>query len=625
MSKSGLSPEGITLCGLVFMGTKYPGLRDIEIFEELLFADTFRGPHSTGVCSLFHKPAESKILRAIRKDAVPGPDFISSALWEAVSKMSAPGLTKNSTIITRPYTMFGHNRWATKGAINAKNAHPFLHGHITLAHNGTLTNQSLLPDHKDFEVDSENIAHAISKEGIEATVKKLDGAFTLIWHDAELGTVNILRNNERPFHLVETTSGDWFGASEEQMLMWILKRQKIPVNIKRHFECEPGTQYVFDVSTGRCVFKEEVKHELPKFVKRYTYVGQNWTDDDHDYNSWWDARNAVSNPPVVIPQNTQQNGNVRNFLDRETLQNNMLRVSGLDLKVGDRVTFIVNDWVEYASGGNYLKDEDRLGKITGYAAPSEDFIEIESNGIRKGVFTQYGKMSGKILSCRHLFDNSGICVFVGDIVNVDELNENQMRVDLEDTDPNKLLDEVCQMLESMEVEENEDYRKKTLTGEDFSKKEWSTSYHSDCCSCGSPISFEEVPKTKIINGFSFCPVCAKDADNIPFDEPAGESKTFICRYCSKERDESLKGSSDNLCIRCDGKRSRVSRIEVKSVNKVDNSSYQTLTNGMKVSLATWNIIHKCKRCEKVIPWEDASNCKLIGGVPLCNACEKLIV
>lgn len=608
------------------MGTKYPGLRDIEIFEELLFADTFRGPHSTGVCSLFFKQSETKILRAIRKDAIPGPEFIKSHLWDAVSKISAPGLTKNSTIITRPYTMFGHNRWATKGAVNTKNAHPFLHDHITLAHNGTLTNQSLLPNHKDFEVDSENIAYAISKEGIETTITKLDGAYTLIWHDANLGTVNILRNTERPFHLVETTSGDWFGASEEAMLMWILKRQKIPVGIKRHFECEPGVQYVFDVSTGRCSFKEEVKHELPKFVRRYTYVGQNWSDDDYDYTNWWATRReAIANPPAVIPQSNPQESNVRSFLDRETLQNNMLKAAGLNLKVGDRLSFIVNDWSEYSSSVSTLKDEERLGKITGYASPCEDFVEVESNGIRKVNFTQYGKMSGKILSCRHLFDNSGICVFVGDIVKEDVPNESQMITYNSTQDPKDLLDEVCSMLESMEENENDNLRNQTLTGEEFSKKEWSTSYHSDCCACGSPISFEEVPETKIINGFSFCPVCGKDTDNAPFDEPAGESKTFVCRYCSKERDESLKGSSDNLCIRCDGKRSRVSRVEVKSVNKIDNSSYQTLTNGMRVSLATWNIIHKCKRCEMVIPWEDASSCKLIGGVPLCNACEKLIV
>ncbi|MSE24831.1 hypothetical protein GKC32_10305, partial [Lactobacillus curvatus] len=71
--------------------------------------------------------------------------------------------------------LMGHNRWATKGKINERNAHPFEHDHIIGAHNGTLRNQHLLPNHLDFEVDSDNIFHAMSTIGVDATIAKTSG------------------------------------------------------------------------------------------------------------------------------------------------------------------------------------------------------------------------------------------------------------------------------------------------------------------------------------------------------------------------------------------------------------------------------------------------------------------
>ncbi|MCS5737398.1 class II glutamine amidotransferase, partial [Herbiconiux daphne] len=177
------------------------------------------------------------------------------------------------------------------GEVVDRNAHPFQHGSITLVHNGTLDNQSLLPDHQKFAVDSENIAYSIDKIGIEETIKKLNGKFTLVWFDAKDQTLNFIRNKDRPFHFMETSSGDWFGASEEDMLMWLSKRTKGPT-AKRHFEAEVGVQYVFEIANGVFRFKEERKHELPVF--RYVYTsgylgtGRNSIWDSNDDDDGWD-------------------------------------------------------------------------------------------------------------------------------------------------------------------------------------------------------------------------------------------------------------------------------------------------------------------------------------------------
>src|SRR3546814_11475199 len=77
--------------------------------------------------------------------------------------------------------LFGHNRAATKGAVNQENAHPFNHGDIVGCHNGTLYNVTNLDDHKDFKVDSENIFYDMSRNGAKATIVKQIGRAS--WRD----------------------------------------------------------------------------------------------------------------------------------------------------------------------------------------------------------------------------------------------------------------------------------------------------------------------------------------------------------------------------------------------------------------------------------------------------------
>ncbi|MFW3388022.1 UNVERIFIED_CONTAM: hypothetical protein RF648_18655, partial [Kocuria sp. CPCC 205274] len=182
------------------------GTRDIDFFETLLYCDIVRGDHSTGVYSGFSFDPKEPVEVKIRKAAVPADVFIrKKGLWDEVKEEKRPAThNANATVTKLPKFLVGHNRYATMGEVVDRNAHPFQHGSITLVHNGTLDNQSLLPDHQKFAVDSENIAYSIDKIGIEETIKKLNGKFTLVWFDAKDQTLNFIRNKDRPFHFMET-------------------------------------------------------------------------------------------------------------------------------------------------------------------------------------------------------------------------------------------------------------------------------------------------------------------------------------------------------------------------------------------------------------------------------------
>lgn len=383
------------MCGIVMMGCKYPGARDVDTFENLLFADTFRGPHSTGVHSLFQLADKGPIITETQKKMMDGPEFIASEFWPMVSEKRVPGTTANTVWVKRPFCMIGHNRWATKGGINDANAHPFTHGHITLVHNGTLRNQALLPDHQKFEVDSENVAYAMSIWGAEKTIQNLNGAFTLVWHDANEQTVNIIRNSERPFHLARTAAGDWFGASEEAMLKWILMRQKTPVTIAESFECEVGVQYIFDVSTGKFLPKENVKHTLPTFRAYSVFQGSTtsrssgWEDDEYD--AWWNDRSAYHRAPLAAnqgPEKASEALTLATAADNRRM-NQLLWDYGVTQRIGEKIKVTATDFEQYPKGSQF-------GKMEGYL-DTKEYAGFRCHGVAKGDYQQFSEYVGVIV------------------------------------------------------------------------------------------------------------------------------------------------------------------------------------------------------------------------------------
>lgn len=219
-----------------------------KAFSELLWCDTVRGADSTGVFGVT-KQGNVEFLKTVG----PASDLVRSKEFEAFS----------DNIYSDYHVAIGHNRSATRGTVTDENAHPFVEKNIILVHNGTLTSFSDLTT-ETVEVDSHAILHSISEIGHEETLKKINGAFTLVWYNADEKTLYAIRNKERPL-FIANCYGAWFLASEEEMLSWILERNSLKV--QEMTECKPGVLYSFKLDNKENMFVEPMElYSPPKFI-----------------------------------------------------------------------------------------------------------------------------------------------------------------------------------------------------------------------------------------------------------------------------------------------------------------------------------------------------------------------
>lgn len=218
------------MCGIVGVAGDV-SFKHEAIFKTMLCLDVIRGPHSTGVLSLDNQKGS---LDYVKIAALPWDLFRDKGFEKMFRK-------KHRVLV-------GHNRWATRGAVTSKNAHPFLHKHIAGVHNGTLVNQSLLDDHKKFEVDSENIIFQLSKDSIEDAMKKVHGAYCLVWVDENKKLLHMLRNKDRPLFLSTGDEGKiilW--ASEPWMIEVAAQKENLAVT--KPVLIDEDVLYTYDVSS----------------------------------------------------------------------------------------------------------------------------------------------------------------------------------------------------------------------------------------------------------------------------------------------------------------------------------------------------------------------------------------
>lgn len=196
------------MCGIVgVMGNVV--LTEKKVFKELLTVDVLRGSHSTGVASIF-------------------PHNKTQVLKKAVNSLDFLDFKSLDELLMNTNCLIGHNRYATIGKVNNTNAHPFDFDNVVGVHNGTLRGRAGLLDYKDFDVDSENLYHHMDVNGVDDTYKNLTGAFALVWYDKQHGTLNFLRNAERPLsYCFSDDKKTLFWASESWMLAAILGRNGV--------------------------------------------------------------------------------------------------------------------------------------------------------------------------------------------------------------------------------------------------------------------------------------------------------------------------------------------------------------------------------------------------------------
>jgi predicted glutamine amidotransferase len=256
------------MCGLVgFLGKA--NLTTEKAFKDLLRVDVIRGPHSTGV-ALIDGANKSQVVKGA---ILPDHLFDHKTFKKAFSK----GFKQ---------CYIGHNRYATMGVINNKNAHPFRVGSLIGAHNGTIRDQWRLDNHLQYDVDSENIYFDINKNGVDKTYTRLNGAVALTWWDTTEKKLKMLRNRERPLHYTLTNNEEGlFWASEPWMLKGVLERHNI-----KHGDIEelpPHNVHTWSLQKLKGDKKEVIylaEEELTPFthpIVRNTYYG-----GGAEYPSW---------------------------------------------------------------------------------------------------------------------------------------------------------------------------------------------------------------------------------------------------------------------------------------------------------------------------------------------------
>jgi hypothetical protein len=263
----------------------------MDIFQHMLVMDTIRGEDSTGVFAVDRRGSVG-----IMKVGSHPMHLFACDDWKKFK----------SKVFSQGRIIIGHNRKATMGTINSKNAHPFHENNIVLVHNGTLRG-----DHKklaDTEVDSHAVCHAFNEKGAEEVIPTINGAFAFVWYDLAKGKLFAIRNDERPLSLILTertiaiASEAWMPMS-----MYMRDRQKIQQTI----ECEPGVLYEFDSKGGYSTKKLNL-HQPQTYTSGRTVnqahctpgtgCGGNEGDFDNEnfHKAWGIEKPSPKQLPVVV-------------------------------------------------------------------------------------------------------------------------------------------------------------------------------------------------------------------------------------------------------------------------------------------------------------------------------------
>lgn len=272
------------MCGIVgFIENKYNiNKADIDLFETMLLVDSLRGLDSTGAFCVYGKSGSVNWI----KQATNPLNLFKRKEWDNFT----------SKAIQSGGILVGHNRKATQGAINTDNAHPFIEGDIILIHNGGISNFKKFDPTKT--VDSHAVCAAINKEGHEAILPELEGAWVLVWYNLKTKRLYFHRNSQRPLHWAQTEHHQIF-ASELEFAQFGAARGGLP--IKKKWEFATNTLSEYDVVSGGWYSKEiKPKTTIISYGSKWNGYGSVY---DTDYTT-------VVTPTKVSPPWEKENPEV---------------------------------------------------------------------------------------------------------------------------------------------------------------------------------------------------------------------------------------------------------------------------------------------------------------------------
>jgi predicted glutamine amidotransferase len=450
------------MCGIVGVAGKI-GANEDKVFKNLLYMDELRGPHSTGVAAV----AAVSGTATHYKRAIGASDFLASKRGSAIIQQS------NRVLI-------GHNRYKTAGSISHANAHPFEHGDVLGVHNGTLSKQSLLPDHTHFEVDSDNIFHALNEaEDVSEVSSKLEGAYALVWWDKRDKSLNFLRNPERTLYIAKKKNSETiFWASEKFMLMAAMDRNNIVWEEIQPLPVHTHLKFVLDSNSNLASFEipKPAMKEVPFVEKPKTLVtGRGWTTKSTTQSGTGNQGSTVKKQPALSRASND---------------------SGVSshLCVKPKV-FLEDHGLTYSSSVDFIPIEQRgvrvIGMLIGEAdldvsitCPTEKQASLLLEAVNNGHYFTLRNISGIIHSSEEHKDGALLGYFNN--CTMQDYASEEAELEVVDTPEPTIAN----------------HRGVFITEEEFDK-----SYH-DCAYCSSPVFFSDVNLVIISAQDALCGACA---------------------------------------------------------------------------------------------------------------------
>jgi hypothetical protein len=267
------------MCGLVAVISKDKGHdQDLSRFMvDAAVCGSVRGSDSTGI---FQIKDSNNFNYWTHKSAVNGAAFAQQG----------PALGILSDTHNCMLTVM-HHRAATNGAVNAKNAHPFIYStsknsnrFLFLCHNGTLTNWKREEGKNKFDVDSEWAAYRMAREGVVPALKDFNGAFAFIAYDQnEPNLVRLIHDGSRSLHFGFVGNKETvLVASEAEMLHWLAKRNKLWLKNDEIFSVGTNTMVTFDTNNLTKYLSEKIPGRI---LTPYTTTHFTRNDEGTAWNS----------------------------------------------------------------------------------------------------------------------------------------------------------------------------------------------------------------------------------------------------------------------------------------------------------------------------------------------------
>lgn len=327
------------MCGIVGVvrfdayGCNY---KEKEIFSDLLICNSVRGTDGTGVFIV----NEENVVRTLKVGSHPF-GLLHCDKW---SKFFSPPVdTKFKKKEDR--AIIGHNRLKTTGKNTTEHAHPHKSGHITLVHNGTLQPYSDLPNIKKLDVDTQALCVGIETLGIQEAIGKTHGSYAIVYFDEKAGTLNMLRNSERPLAMaVNKTYSRIFFASEPEMLKWILSRNHIHNSEFEIGMLKPDMLYTWNLND--LDMKPEMKEvEGAKIYVRHHNGFIPWdTGMETELIDPWEMADRYNEQHLKQIASHTEKKVVREFKKAGLKLHTLDTLFGI--KKGDKIVFRVNDYVD---------------------------------------------------------------------------------------------------------------------------------------------------------------------------------------------------------------------------------------------------------------------------------------